>query len=81
MIGIKNRNIDRTLFIANGQLVFKNFAAGNIQQRGSEVNDWVLGELDSDSLAVWSKYQGGDKKDKASYDISDSIDPTAYPDI
>ncbi|EAR15443.1 hypothetical protein [Robiginitalea biformata] len=81
MVGLKRLNADRTLFTREGRLIMKNEAAGNIDQRGEEVNDWSQGPIGTNYLTGWAKYRGGAKTDPANYDIPDFIERDAYPDV
>lgn len=79
MNGRRNRNNDPTLFFKDGQMIKK--SPNNKSQKGSEINDWVFGQVDDDVLGGWSKYHGGPKMDKNSYDTSDHINPENFPDV
>ena len=79
MAGRVRRNNDPSMFISDGQIVKKH--PGNVDQRGSEPNDLVFGEIDDDALGGWSRYKGGPKKDKASYETTDYIDPNDLPTV
>ncbi len=79
MIGVVRKNPDRTLFIKKGQLILK--SKGNINQGGSEKNDWVMGPQGSNILAGFSKYKGGDTTNPNNYDTPDYVQRDNYPDI
>ncbi|MEM1339824.1 MAG: hypothetical protein AAF634_11605 [Bacteroidota bacterium] len=81
MIGVVQRNASRELFIREGQLIIKNVAAGNIDQSGSETNDWVIGEIDNEVIALPGKYKGGDRTDPGNYDNPSEVRKSDYQDL
>lgn len=76
MIGRKQVNPSRTLFIKGDHLIQK--MGANVDQRMSQADDFVMGKIDDNTLVAWSKYNGNDKQDPANYEISDFIDPAQY---
>lgn len=44
-------------------------------------NAWVFGPIGDDFLGGWSKYLGGDINDPDSYEKTDSINRSEFPDI
>lgn len=79
MVGRKRINPSTTLFIKKGQLIAKDVA--NRDQRASQPNDWVAGDVGNNVLASWGKYKGGDKKNPASYEMDSQINRDAFPNI
>lgn len=81
MIGVVRKNSDREMFIKEGQVVLKNTANGNIDQRSSQKNDWVLGDIGDNLIGIMAKFKGGALKDSANYDIDSEINKAVYPDL
>ncbi|MFC4219019.1 hypothetical protein [Flagellimonas marina] len=81
MTGVVRRNPDRQMFMFDGQLILKNFAAGNIDQRFAEANDWVLGDVGNGIIAIMGKYDGNGNKVPANFDMDSSINTNNFPDV
>lgn len=80
-MAVIRRNASRRLYILGELLILKNFEAGNFRQRKLQPNDWCMGKINGITLAGWSKYLGGDQIDETNYDITDSVDPSAFANI